>query len=148
MPMWRCPHCATPQPEASRCWVCHRSSTCCATCRHFRRSIAVELGYCGLDRRRAPLEGGEIRACWESAARPSERAPAPTGLGQVDPGDRTPVRVRRDFVPLDRASDKPAVASPVAVDPSPSAAEPHREVVPVARGPGPDGWTLFPDLER
>lgn len=67
MPMWRCPHCGTPQAETSRCWVCKRSSTSCGTCRHFRRSVAAQLGYCGLDRHRRPLRGDEIRACWEAA---------------------------------------------------------------------------------
>jgi hypothetical protein len=66
MPMWRCPHCGTPQAETARCWVCHRSSTACGTCRHYRRSVAGQLGYCGLDRTRQPLTGDEIRSCWES----------------------------------------------------------------------------------
>ena len=65
--MWRCPHCATPQPVTARCWVCHRSSTSCGTCRHFRISVAANVGYCGLDRDRTPLRGDEIRACWEEA---------------------------------------------------------------------------------
>ena len=30
MPMWRCPHCGTPQAETARCWVCRRSTTACA----------------------------------------------------------------------------------------------------------------------
>jgi hypothetical protein len=77
---WRCPHCATPQPEASRCWVCHRSSTSCGTCRHFRQSVAARVGYCGLDRRRQPLEGDEVRACWEDAAIPREPEPSIPGL--------------------------------------------------------------------
>lgn len=67
MPQWRCPHCATPQPIAARCWVCRRSSTSCATCRHFRVSVAANVGYCGLDRERRPLRGDEIRACWDEA---------------------------------------------------------------------------------
>jgi hypothetical protein len=67
MAQWRCPHCATPQPIAARCWVCRRSSTSCATCRHFRLSVAAKVGYCGLDRDRRPLDGSEIRACWEEA---------------------------------------------------------------------------------
>ncbi len=67
MAMWRCPHCGTPQAEAARCWVCHRSSTSCGTCRHFRRSVAAGVGYCGLDGRRAPLQGDEIKPCWEGA---------------------------------------------------------------------------------
>lgn len=78
MPMWRCPHCGTPQAETARCWVCHRSTTACATCRHFRRSVAAQLGYCGLDRQRLPLRGNEIRACWESAATlPAANDPVP-----------------------------------------------------------------------
>ncbi|HEY8438317.1 MAG TPA: hypothetical protein VIK65_06855 [Candidatus Limnocylindrales bacterium] len=77
---WRCPHCSTPQPEASRCWVCHRSSTSCATCRHFRASVAARLGYCGLDRGRQPLAGDEVRACWEDAATPTTPDPAIPGL--------------------------------------------------------------------
>jgi hypothetical protein len=67
MPMWRCPHCGTPQPVTARCWVCRRSSTSCGTCRHFRISVAANVGYCGLDRARLPLNGDEIRACWDEA---------------------------------------------------------------------------------
>jgi hypothetical protein len=63
--MWRCPHCGTPQPITARCWVCRRSSTSCGTCRHFRGSVAANVGYCGLARDRRPLRGDEIRACWE-----------------------------------------------------------------------------------
>ena len=66
MPNWRCPHCGTPQSESARCWVCRRSSTSCLTCRNFRASIAPKVGYCGLDRGRALLGGGEIRPCWET----------------------------------------------------------------------------------
>jgi len=48
--------------------VCGRSSTTCSTCRNFRRSVALGIGYCGLDPRRAPLDGDEIRPCWEPIA--------------------------------------------------------------------------------
>ena len=96
MTLWRCPHCATPQPEASRCWVCKRSSTSCGTCRNFRRSVAVQFGYCGLDRRRLPLIGDEIRPCWQ--ARPEmaddeQRVPVPAGA----------LARTFDFVPLEEA---------------------------------------------
>ena len=80
MPSWRCPHCSTPQAEASRCWVCHRSSTSCGTCRHFRGSVAARFGFCGLDRRREPLLGDEVRACWEDGAVPLEPEPSLPGL--------------------------------------------------------------------
>jgi hypothetical protein len=77
---WRCPHCETPQPEASRCWVCHRSSTSCGTCRHFRRSVAARTGFCALDRRREPLRGDEVKSCWEDAATPVPPEPSVPGL--------------------------------------------------------------------
>ena len=79
MPLWRCPHCGTPQPVTARCWVCRRSSTSCGTCRNFRISVAANVGYCGLDRARRPLRGDEIRACWDEApgtTRESDGGPA------------------------------------------------------------------------
>lgn len=63
--MWHCPHCGALQAEAARCWVCRRSSTTCSTCRNFRTSLATDVGYCALDRRRRPLTGLELRGCWE-----------------------------------------------------------------------------------
>jgi hypothetical protein len=80
MPSWRCPHCSTPQPEASRCWVCHRSSTSCGTCRNFRGSVAARVGFCGLDRRRQPLQGDEVRSCWEDGAVAAPPDPVTPGL--------------------------------------------------------------------
>jgi hypothetical protein len=32
----------------------------------------VNLGYCGLDRARSPLNGDEIRPCWETHATTSQ----------------------------------------------------------------------------
>jgi hypothetical protein len=80
MPSWRCPHCSTPQEEASRCWVCHRSSTSCGTCRHFRGSVAARVGFCGLDKRRGPLNGDEVRACWADGALAMPPDPVTPGL--------------------------------------------------------------------
>lgn len=85
MPMWRCPHCATPQAETARCWVCHRSSTACGACRHFRRAVAGQLGYCGLDRRREPLRGDEIRPCWEATDASGSSVTALPGIGSFSP---------------------------------------------------------------
>jgi hypothetical protein len=64
MATWRCLHCATLQAEASRCFLCGRSATTCASCVNFRRSLVGGVGYCALDRRREPLTGEEQRACW------------------------------------------------------------------------------------
>ena len=71
MATWRCPECGTPQAEANRCWVCSRSAVSCSTCRNFRRSIAGQIGYCALDRKRTPLQGDEVHACWQAPLAPS-----------------------------------------------------------------------------
>ena len=65
MASWRCPHCGSPQKETVQCWVCGRFTASCASCLHFRRSIAGNFGYCALDKGRAPLTGEEERACWQ-----------------------------------------------------------------------------------
>ena len=118
MPSWRCPHCSTPQPVASRCWVCHRSSTSCGTCRQFRGSVAARVGFCGLDRKRRPLQGDEVRACWEDGAVPVPPDPATPGL-------------------LDLLTVA-ALGEPTALDrdgPSPAFAEVEAEERPAARRP-------------
>jgi hypothetical protein len=100
MPMWRCPHCGTPQAETARCWVCRRSSTTCSTCRHFRQSVAAQLGYCGVDRRRLPLSGLELRGCWEAG--PARNADAMTAASVPDAADPPSPALRlRDFVPVE-----------------------------------------------
>jgi hypothetical protein len=86
MPLWHCPHCGAPQREAARCWVCRRSSTSCSTCRQFRRGVAGSIGYCGLDRHRAPLRGDEIRACWEGRADALAEPYTVLPGGESDPG--------------------------------------------------------------
>ena len=151
--MWRCPHCGTPQAETARCWVCHRSSTACATCQHFRRSVAAQLGYCGLDRERRPLRGDEIRACWEASTVPIEVAPTlgerrtPTPLHVVE--DRTPVR-KLEFVevgssPAARRRRRPAADGGTAAAAgleTPVSTEP---LVPIT--PGEPRWSLWSDAE-
>ena len=109
MPSWRCPHCATPQPEASRCWVCHRSSTSCGTCRHFRGSVAARVGFCGLDRRRQPLAGDEVRACWEDGATPV--AAGSDHAGAARPADRAGCSASR-------STTRAEASTPTASDPA------------------------------
>jgi hypothetical protein len=135
MPTWRCPHCGAPQPESARCWVCRRSTTCCSTCRHFRRGVAGQLGYCGLDRRHAPLSGDEIRGCWQAAteARPFEisrgAAPSATAAATASTGVARPHagRQRIDFVPVDEASGRHRGSTPPA--PPPAAVDPTRRIL-------------------
>jgi hypothetical protein len=149
--MWRCPHCATPQAETARCWVCHRSSTACGSCRHFRRSVAAQIGYCGLDRRRRPLRGDEIRECWESLDAPG--APGtlirptlgPAAGWALEPGeDRTPVRLR-DFVevradiPREAADHLPVPGGSGGIRVPPEASVLETSVLP--------RWSLWGDAE-
>jgi hypothetical protein len=87
--------------------VCRRSSTSCGTCRHYRRSVAARIGYCGLDSRRQPLQGDEIRGCWEAApvldAPPILSGAARTGI---------------DFVPVGEVAAPPPLATEPAVSAS------------------------------
>jgi hypothetical protein len=157
MPLWRCPHCGTPQVESSRCWVCRRSTTSCAACRHFRRGIAGGLGLCGLDPKRLALRGTEMRACWEAAATTGSLGPGP--FGPDAPGAFGPVPVPvmaaagssvgrpvRTFVPV--ATSDPvgeerfpgiAVMAATAESDAPAPAARPRRI--------PGGWSLWGDLE-
>jgi hypothetical protein len=140
MAVWRCPHCATPQSEAARCWVCHRSTTSCGTCRHFRRSIASGLGVCGLDPRHVALTGGEMRACWTppDALLEDDEAPRriPVAAAPADPGGRVP----RTFVPVEElvlATPSPRPTAAAATAPAPST---DAVIAP--------GWSLWGEPER
>jgi len=109
MPMWRCPHCGTPQAETARCWVCRRSSTTCSTCRHYRRSVAAQVGYCGLDRRRLPLTGSELRGCWEAG--PARIADLPSDPISDDAVEAPSPALRlRGFIPVELRRLDPAAA--------------------------------------
>jgi hypothetical protein len=132
MPMWRCPHCGTPQAETARCWVCRRSSTSCATCRHFRRSVAAQLGYCGLDRQRQPLTGDEIRGCWEGWAVGADPQGATTTIGPARSVDdrRGPLEfVEVGAEAVDSAAAGPTITADVATSTEP-------------------GWSLWGDPDR
>jgi hypothetical protein len=147
MPVWRCPHCATPQAEASRCWVCRRSTTSCATCRHFRRGVANGLGLCGLDPRHTALRGTEMRACWSGDETPGEaslpEASRPEAGARAAGTGRDVTRRRweeqgrrpRTFVPVDEVVATREPAPRASQDPSPG--------IP-ARLPAPGtGWSLW-----
>ncbi|HEX3265900.1 MAG TPA: hypothetical protein VHR16_09560 [Candidatus Limnocylindrales bacterium] len=175
MAMWACPHCGAPQAEAARCWVCHRSSTTCSTCRHFRTSLAADVGYCGKDRWRTPLTGLELRACWEEGRRPTapfgsiapssgaqppvagpalhvvqappDRDSSAAVRGGGGPFDRPDPMRLRGFVPLDELSQLGrADAGSAPADPAPPAPRSTPVVDPVQRW---DSRTsLFGEVER
>lgn len=118
MRLWRCPHCGTPQPESSRCWLCRRSTTSCAACRHYRRGVAGGLGLCGLSKQRLALRGTEVLPCWEGvpqfddAEPPRDRRAGDTQGGAAEAG----LRPHRTFVPVDelRAASREPQPPPVA----------------------------------
>jgi hypothetical protein len=136
MPMWRCPHCGTPQAETARCWVCRRSSTSCGTCRNYRRSVAGGLGYCGLDRRRQPLTGDEIRGCWE--AWPADSLPDGAVALTIAPARPPDGKQPLAFVDVDGPGPGPQDA--------PRATSP-RSAVPGGNPAADAGWSLWGDLD-
>jgi hypothetical protein len=144
MPSWHCPHCGVAQPETARCWVCHRSTTCCATCRHFRRAVASGLGFCGLDRRRLPLHGDEMRPCWAGSIGPLLQETIP--LAVRDTRARPPLA----FVDVEPSGPVRSGPSAVATIAPPAVAAPIRALVDppgdvVVAPPLRLGWTLWGD---
>ena len=63
--------------------------------------MAAQLGYCGLDRRRLPLSGLELRGCWEPGpARSADALPAAATAPDSDEPASPALRLR-DFVPVE-----------------------------------------------
>ena len=108
------------------------------------------MGYCGLDRRRAPLSGTEHRGCWVAQATHPETpvvepAPAPNRL-RLRPGDRP--SVFEGFVPVELAGSPPRAFRPIDALPHADAAPPAAIIEAVE---GPEAWavrdSLFGDAE-
>ena len=155
MPLGRCPHGGAPQAGTARCWVCRRSSTTCSTCRHFRRSIGAEVGYCGLDRRRLPLVGTELRGCWEAGPRrAADAVPAfapEAGADEVVESPSPALRLR-GFIPIELARKQAAATAAEATAAEASSSPPEASPAAVPAGPSPtptwaDRATLFADLD-
>jgi hypothetical protein len=162
--MWHCPHCGAPQAETARCWVCRRSSTTCSTCRHFRASLATDLGYCALDLRRRPLTGAELRGCWEerpAAGAASGHTGSSTGAPGLPVAPEPAHRLRlpsRDFVPVEllvadgpaERLEEPQGERSSAVSGTP--AKPRTPAPPFLPADAADAWatrtSLFGDAER
>ncbi len=112
--------------------------------------MAGQLGYCGLDRRRAPLVGDEIRACWEStpvlAVAPLPPAAPVTAAGS---GTALPTQAR-DFIEVDQAPAPARVAAATATPVPDPDHDPADATLPAAGlsaiGAEP-GWSLWGDLE-
>ena len=134
--MWHCPHCGAPQAETARCWVCRRSSTTCSTCRHFRPSLASDIGYCALDRARRPLTGLELRGCWTQRPAAAVGEASAAVRGAPESGALRESVQARGFVPLDDVAPVARIAQG-APDPDASIAPPVLLLT-----------SLFGDLDR
>jgi hypothetical protein len=96
--------------------------------------VAGQIGFCGLDRQRAPLQGDEIRPCWEAADAASVTVPALPGIGPVWPLETVDARTavpELQFVEVD--------ASPALEESSP--------IVGAAPSPAEPSWSLWGDAE-
>jgi len=87
------------------------------------------MGYCGLDRRRAPLLGDEIRACWEGG--PFALAPTiPAARARLPVVDGAPVQ-QIEFVEVTVGAAGAAADQAGAADATDSGAlEPSRAIAP------------------
>ena len=112
--------------------------------------MAGSLGYCGLDRRRQPLAGDEIRGCWEAGggnADPSLATAART-VGDETPasGHAAPIEFIEVRGPLASETDVPDL-EPAAPGPGPK--PPSSDPSPFVPPPGGEpGWSLWGDLDR
>jgi hypothetical protein len=125
--------------------VCRRSTTTCATCRHFRRGIASGLGLCGLDPRHPALDGTEIRACWTAAEPQAPDGVLVGGSPVAAAVDRPPART---FVPVDELEARGAATVP-ATGLAAEAASGEVRLVPAgtpAAGPS-NAWSLWGDAD-
>lgn len=112
--------------------------------------MAAQLGYCGLDRRRLPLSGGELRGCW--AAGPARSADSTTATAALDLDEPPSPALRlRDFVPVELVRREAAVARPrkrlaggePAAPAAPATAGPPQDSAPAWADP----FTLFVDAD-
>jgi len=133
MPLWRCPHCATPQPESARCWLCGRSTTTCAACRHYRRGVAGGFGLCGKSPRRLALRGTEVFPCWEAVPMPGEATATPDLAAARERASVPDGPAARTFVPVDELRAVAGRGTPAAAP------------VPTAGAPAPVRWSLWGD---
>ena len=113
--------------------------------------MAGSLGYCGLDRKREPLAGDEIRACWEpgpdgahltviASLTVAHAAADVAARGRAEP---------LDFIEIDGAADLADAGSVVATGESGESADLRdASLAPLIKPAGETGWSLWGDVER
>jgi hypothetical protein len=97
--------------------------------------VAGTLGYCGLDQRRQPLVGDEIRSCWEAwpGAVDLPLTIAPPHISAAEPREFVEVGAR----PAGETSMATSEAAPLVAEPAST---------PIATNDEP-GWSLWGDVE-
>jgi hypothetical protein len=112
--------------------------------------VAANLGYCGLDRRRQPLAGDELRGCWQEGVELQEPGPGDAGRLPARP-DPLPGVARLEFVEV-VTSRRPAAGrgrGRASRDPQPSPAEPPLDAPAVSPPPSDETrWSLWGEPER
>jgi hypothetical protein len=104
--------------------------------------LATAVGYCGLDPRRAPLRGTELRGCWTARADaipvPDDATPArpdvppvPVAVARLRPAERT--GAMEGFVPVELADRGLRILHPTSRDgmPQVSTASPGSSEPPI-----------------
>lgn len=115
--------------------------------------MAGSLGYCGLDRRRQPLAGDEIRECWEAGAGGDDLMLAAvatkTALEEAGAsGPAAPLEFIEVHGPL---ASEPLVADPEPATKSVDLTGPSPDAPAFVPPPGPPpepGWSLWGDVDR
>ena len=118
--------------------------------------MAGSIGYCGLDRRRQPLAGDEIRGCWEARPEGADLSLAVAVTGASAAGASAAAAAGRsaplDFVEVQgRLAPEPVAPGPEPAAPSLDATASGPEATAFVPRPGPPsepGWNLWGDLDR
>jgi hypothetical protein len=97
--------------------------------------VAGQLGYCGLDARRQPLTGEEIRGCWEARPAALVQDPVPLTIGPARPADDA--RPVLAFVEVDAMAANDGSGLP----------EPDATIAPGPPATTEPGWSLWGELE-
>jgi len=116
--------------------------------------VAGSLGYCGLDRRRQPLAGDEIRECWEARPGGADLSLAAV-VARGTAAEEAAAAVRSaplDFIEVHgRLAPEPVGPSPEPSAPSLEPTSPGPDPAAFVPPPGPPsepGWNLWGDLDR
>jgi hypothetical protein len=108
--------------------------------------VAGQLGYCGLDRRRAPLRGDEIRACWEASPTTTASPVGTLGSSGPPPPSIVPSPDRLEFIDVGTGRPVPRTTSAAPTAPA-AVSDPDVALAPVPTRATDPGWSLWGDAD-